>query len=206
MSDSADNKNKERLQIEKIRLGDHEAFKKLFFDYYPKLIWFVNRYVKSNDIADDLVKELFIELWNRQERVVIHSSLNAYLYASVRNRALNYLKSADARWNQSKIQNIEDEELVLVDTRGENPSKILETKELESAIKEAVESLPGRCKLVFTLHRDDGLTYSEIAQVMEISPKTVENQMTRALRLLRSKLVPFLPFFLLAANSFRDVS
>lgn len=179
--------------IEKIRSGDKAAFKKLFEEYYPKLYWFVNRYVMSEENADDIVKELFIELWQRKDRFVIQSSLNAYLYASARNRAFNYLRSKQSREKYLTIRSIEDEELTIIKSPTKNPSEVLEIKELIEAVQKAIELLPGRTKLVFTLHRDDGLSYSEIAQVMEISVKTVENQMARAFRILRNKLSYLLP-------------
>lgn len=191
--------------IEQIRSGDKAAFKKLFEEYYPKLYWFVNRYVMSKEIADDIVKELFIELWQRKDRVVIQSSLNAYLYASARNRAFNYQRSKQSREKYLTIRSIEDEELTIIKSPTKNPSEVLEQKELSKAVQEAVELLPGRTKLVFTLHRDDGLTYLEIAQVLEISVKTVENQMARAFRILRSKLSYLLPIIYFSIKSINNV-
>ncbi len=199
-------KDPERQQIElgwieKIRGGDKVAFKKLFEEYYPRLYWFVNRYVMSKENADDIVKELFIELWQRKDRFVIQSSLNAYLYAAARNRAFNFLRSKQTKENYLTIRSIEDEELTIFKSPTKNPSEVLEHKELTEAVHAAIELLPGRTKLVFTLHRDDGLTYSEIAQVMEISVKTVENQMARAFKILRSKLSYLLPVIFYAIKS-----
>ena len=191
--------------IEQIRSGDKDAFKKLFEEYYPRLYWFVNRYVMSKEIADDIVKELFIELWQRKERFVIQSSLNAYLYAAARNRAFNFLRSKQSKENYLTIRSIEDEELTVFKSPTKNPSEVLEYNELAEAIHAAIELLPGRTKLVFTLHRDDGLTYSEIAKVMEISVKTVENQMSRAFKILRNKLSYLLPLFCLTVKSITNV-
>ncbi|NJD21707.1 MAG: RNA polymerase sigma-70 factor [Melioribacter sp.] len=191
--------------IEKIREGDKAAFKKLFEEYYPKLFWFVNRYLMSKEIADDVVKELFIELWQRKDRFVIQSSLNAYLYASARNRAFNYLRSKQSKEKYLTIRSMEDEELNIITSSTKTPSEVLEQKELSEAVQSAVELLPGRTKLVFTLHRDDGLTYAEIAQVLEISAKTVENQMARAFKILRSRLSYLLPVIYFYIKSINNV-
>lgn len=190
-------------RVEQIRLGSHEAFKVLFYEYYPKLFWFVRRYVQIEDTADEIVKELFVELWERRERFVIHSSMKAYLYAAARNRALNYIRANKSRSKYLTLQNIENEELMLIKSGDINPSQQLEQKELEDAVHDAIESLPGRCKLIFTLHRDNSLTYSEIANVMEISPKTVENQMSKALKVLRAKLSHLLGIAVIISEIFR---
>lgn len=205
MINNPDKKIIELEWIEKIREGDKTAFKKLFEEYYPKLYWFVNRYLMSKEIADDIVKELFIELWQRKDRFIIQSSLNAYLYASARNRAFNYIRSKQSKEKYLTIRSIEDEELTIITSPAKNPSEVLEQKELSEAVQSAVELLPGRTKLVFTLHRDDGLTYAEIAQVLDISAKTVENQMARAFKILRSRLSYLLPMIYFSIKSISNV-
>jgi RNA polymerase sigma-70 factor, ECF subfamily len=192
--------------LEEIRLGSRKAFKVLFDEYYPRLYWFVNRYVLLPETADEIVKELFIDLWQKKEKIVIHSSLNAYLYASARNRSLNYLRLKKTHEKHLVINSIENEELTMYQSPLKTPSEQLEEKELAETVSEVVESLPGRTRLVFVLHRDDGLSYSEIAEVLEISVKTVENQMARAFRILRTKLKYLLPFVVaLTSESLRNV-
>lgn len=178
--------------------GDKTAFKKIFTAYYSRLLWFVDRYVKSHDIADDIVKELFIELWQKRNRIKLKTSLKAYLYASARNRALNFIRQSHSYRNHALLQSFEDEELYLIHSKNKNPSELTEHKELKEAIKEAVETLPERCRLVFTLHRDQGLTYADVANLMEISVKTVENQMARAFRILRDQLSHFITIIILS--------
>jgi RNA polymerase sigma-70 factor, ECF subfamily len=199
--DKEELKQTELKWIEEIRAGNRDSFKKLFENYYHKLCWFVNRYVQSAEIADDIVKELFTELWQRKEKIIIQSSFNAYLYAAARNRAINYLKSKRAKEQKLIIHAVEYDELLLIRSKLKDPSEQLEQKELTETIHEAVDSLPGRTKLVFTLHRDDGLSYAEIALVLEISVKTVENQMARAFRILRNKLSYLFPLFLIISST-----
>ncbi len=184
--------------MEQFSAGDKSAFKKIFTSYYSRLLWFADRYVKSRDIADDIVKELFIELWQKRSHIKLKSSLKSYLYTATRNRALNFIRQSHSYRNHALLQSFEEEELYLVHTKIKNPSELAEHKELEEAVKEAVESLPERCRLVFTLHRNQGFTYSEVAELMEISVKTVENQMARAFRILRDQLSRFLTIILLS--------
>jgi RNA polymerase sigma-70 factor (ECF subfamily) len=203
MPDSRDQKIAERERNQGTRPGE-EAFEELFFSYYPKLFVFVQRYVLSRDVADDIVKDLFIDLWQQRERRTIHTSLKAYLYAAARNRALNFLRSNKTRMQHFPLHTIEDEELALVRSRSNNPLETLEKKELGVAVQKAIEALPGRCRLVLTLHWQDGLRYSEIAQVMEISVKTVENHMARAFRLLYGPLSRFISVLLFSSFSALD--
>jgi RNA polymerase sigma-70 factor (ECF subfamily) len=187
--------------LRRFRLGDEEAFEEMFFDYYPKLFWFVERHVMSRDAADEIVKDLFVDLWQQRERLAIRSSLKAYLYAAARNRALNFLRMSESRKRHLTVHVLEDEEWALIPSLTDDPLEELEKKELEAEVQKAIEALPGRCKLVLTLRWDDGLRYAEIAEVLGISVKTVENQMARAFGLLCDRLSPFIPIFLLPAIS-----
>ena len=203
MPDPQEQKIIERERIQGTRPGE-EAFEEMFFSYYPKLLIFVERYVLSRDIADDIVKDLFIDLWQQRERLAIHSSLKAYLYAAARNRALNFLRSSKSHNQHLTLHTIEDEELALIRSQLDNPLETLQKKELGAAVQKAIEALPGRCGLVLTLHWHDGLRYSEIAQVMEISVKTVENHMARAFRLLYDPLSRFMSILLFSYISTLD--
>jgi RNA polymerase sigma-70 factor (ECF subfamily) len=181
-----------RENIQRSRPGNEEALEQVFFAYYPKLLLFVERYVLSRDTADDIVKDLFVDLWQQREHLAIRSSLKAYLYAAARNRALNFLRSNRTHGQRLVIRTIEEDELALLRSPAHNPLEGLEEKELVSAVQEAIRMLPGRCKLVLTLHWNDGLRYSEIARVLDISVKTVENHMARAFKLLYHHLSHFI--------------
>lgn len=202
---NTEQKNKQELdtgRMQKFRLGDKNAFKDLFFDFYPKLLRFVKRYVKSEETADDIVKVMFIELWEKRQHLAIHTSVNAYLYSAARNRSLNYLRSQNTFIEKYMISNIEEEEFELIESSANIPYEVLEEKELTETVNKVIESLPGKCKLIFTMHKYDGLKYSEIAQILEISVKTVENQMMRAFKILRQKLAHFLPAAIIALVEF----
>lgn len=185
---SMQNEGSEKQQelLKRIARDDHEAFKTVFQEYYPQLCRFAQRFVKSDDIVRELVQNVFEKLWQGRYERKIHTSLKAYLYKGVRNQALDYLKHQDVvrRWTEES-QSIEftqkwvDEEF--------------HQEELLRTVERAIESLPDRRRLIFTLHWSEGLTYREIADVLGISIKTVEAQMGRALKTIRSLLYDYLP-------------
>lgn len=177
---------------ENIRKGDEEAFEYLFKKYYLPLTRFAWRYVQSKAVAEELIQELFTILWEKREEWDANITIRPYLYKSAKNLALNYLKHQevqerfDHKWEQMK----ENQEIEFHD-------KIRE-KQIRTAIAKAIEELPPRSKMTYKLHRYDGLTYQEIAEVMDVSVKTVESQMTRTLKILRERLAWLLPFLLIA--------
>lgn len=181
--------------VENIKKGDEKAFEILFKRYYSPLTRFAWRYVNSKAIAEELIQELFTILWEKKGEWDIEgeNSIRSYLYKSAKNLALNHLKHQGIRdiyesdWmDQKEIPKIEYR-----DTYREEQIRI--------AIETAIEELPKRSKMTYKLHRHDGLTYEEIANVMDVSVKTVESQMTRTLKILRERLSYLLPFFAVAS-------
>jgi RNA polymerase sigma-70 factor (ECF subfamily) len=166
--------------IERIRSGDEAAFETLFRALAPGLCALVTRYVKSRQVAEELVQDLFFDMWTRRAELVVEQSLTSYLFAAARNRALNSLKRDQraARWAAAAAA-ADD-----VDPAAPDESALLDALELQDAI----EHLPARCRLIFTLNRQQDMTYGEIAAALGLSVKTVETQMGRALRSLRERL------------------
>lgn len=180
--------------IENIRKGDERAFEILFKKYYLPLTRFAWRYVQSKAIAEELIQELFTILWEKRFELDMDTekSIRSYLYKSARNLALNQIK-------HQEVKNKYDNEWM---DQKENPEieyrDRLREQQIRNAIAQAVEELPPRSKMTYKLHRYDGLTYTEIAEVMDVSVKTVESQMTRTLKMLREKLAWLLPFLMIA--------
>ncbi|MFA9392434.1 MAG: RNA polymerase sigma-70 factor [Prolixibacteraceae bacterium] len=171
--------NSDLLLIEKLKNGDNEAFDTLFREYYAKLVCFAQNFSIDQDDAKGIVQELFIKLWERRKQLSVKSSLKSYLYQSVRNACINYL-------NHQKVE-------VKRQARIQLPTKIefidqIETSELEHEIYQIIESLPVQCKKIFILSRFEDLKYSEIGEKLGISPRTVEVQIGRALKILKNKL------------------
>jgi RNA polymerase sigma-70 factor, ECF subfamily len=168
--------------VERIRAGDEAAFEALFRALAPGLCALVTRYVRSRQVAEELVQDLFFDLWTRRAQLVIEQALTSYLYIAARNRALNYVKREQrvVPWSAAAAGRAPDD----ADPAAPDESELLDALELQDAI----EHLPARCRLIFTLNRQQDMTYGEIATSLGLSIKTVETQMGRALRTLRERL------------------
>jgi RNA polymerase sigma-70 factor, ECF subfamily len=175
----------DRVWAERIRAGDAAAFELVFRRLTPGLRAFVFRYVRSEEVAEELVQDLFLTLWRQRERLAIQHSLVTYLFTAARNRALNHL-------NRERLAKKADP--VAASAPGEPPTieDDLVEAELARTIQEAIARLPERTRLVFTMSRQERLTYAEIAERLGLSVKTVETQMGRALRQMRVHLREFL--------------
>ena len=168
-----------------LRGGDEQALRTLFDRYYPALVGELVRLVPDVETAKDLAQEVFVELWRRREQLEIHTSVGAYLRRAAVNRALNYIKA------QRRYRFDGDERLPeLADAPASETHEAGQAREsLESALHRAIEALPERCRLVFNLSRFGELSHREIAEQLDISVKTIENQITKAMKLLREALL-----------------
>lgn len=172
----------------RMRLGDEKALEAIFRAHYPGLVAFVRRYVKSTEIAEELVQDLFLKLWARRGSLGAIDSVKTYLFRAARNTALNHLRrrKLEHEW-------LEKEGGALSEEQGQEGDEPVTESELATAVRVAVDRLPPRCREVFMLSRDGGLTYGEIAKSLGISIKTVETQMGRALKALRESLKTYRP-------------
>ena len=163
----------------RIRDGDEAVFETLFRTFAPGLCTFLTRYVGERAIAEELVQDVFLSLWDHRATVHITGSVQAYLFAAARNRALNHLDH----------ERVTDRFRVSVLTRmTASEASVQGEAECFAALEmqEALAQLPARCRLVFTLQRTHGMSYGEVASSLAISVKTVEVHMGRALRTLRA--------------------
>lgn len=165
--------------IQQIRDGDEAAFAHLFQTYAPALCAVLVRYTGSPAAAEDIVQDLFLTLWRTRATVAIEGGVSAYLLRAARNRALNHLRSAKVR-ERFLLTHLEQE------SAGADEAELLSLLDLNDAISR----LPPRCRLVFTLSRQQGFTYQEIAADLGVSIKTVDTQIQRALRSVRAWLRP----------------
>jgi RNA polymerase sigma-70 factor, ECF subfamily len=181
----------ETLLIEQLTAQNELAFEKVFKRYYKALHSYAYTIVKNEDVADDMVQQVFYRMWNSAERVNIQSSIAAYLYRAVYNESLNYIK-------HQKIVVAHQKETAphMKSERDTAAGKII-NKELEQKLRQALNALPEQCRTVFQLSRFENLKYQEIAEQLGISVKTVENQMGKALKIMRVQLIDLLPFILL---------
>ena len=166
-----------------LKQGNKAAFDELFRLYYKPLCRYCFQFVKDKDSTEEVVQEFFVRLWEQREGIAIQKSLMAYLYVSVKNTALNYLqkKSTRSGYEQAYVE---------MNLKNEGDDNKLSSDEIQAMVQKGMESLPEKCRLVFHLSRYEGLTNEEIANHLNLSYKTVENQMTKAFHKLRENLKP----------------
>ena len=155
------------------------ALQKIFHQYHHLLWQRAFRLLEDRGLAEDIIQEIFLRLWRMDSLDHVHGELGAYLMRSVTNRCLNRIKE------RRRVAFPGDEQPIPDRGRSSDPH---EQKHLRDAISRAVQELPDRCRLVFVMSKYEGLTNQQIADLLEISVKTVENQMTKAFKLLRSSL------------------
>jgi RNA polymerase sigma-70 factor (ECF subfamily) len=184
----------EQSQIESewtrdIKAGNQKAFEMLFNFYCQRLINFTRRYVADIQIAENIVQDVFVRVWHHRMNLDPSRLIKSYLFKAVKNEALKEMrhKDVEAR-SQKKLK-----DLIVPDI---DPEKELTAEETNKEIHQAINELPDKCREIFKMNRFDGLKYAEIAEILNISEKTVETQMGRALKKLRIRLKPLLPLVL----------
>ena len=171
--------------LEAIRRGDQSAFDAVFRAHYPALCRYAVGLTDGDmDDAEDLVQQTFVKFWEQRERIQILWSVKSYLYKTVHNAALNRLRAARTR-ERFKQHNAEQ----LETSHAHQPYP---EQELRERLQKALAALPAQCRRIFELSRFEELKYREIAEQLDISIKTVETQMGKALRLMRGQLADYL--------------
>ena len=167
---------------------DETVFEQVFKSHFKRLHAYAFTILRDDADAEEMVQQVFFKLWERSEKLSLTGSVSAYLYRAVHNESLNYIKHRKIKSNHQLhvAHNMKNE----VD----HPGKKILAGELEKKIHSALNELPEQCRTIFQMSRFDELKYREIADKLGISVKTVENQMGKALKLLRLKLVDFLTF------------
>jgi len=158
------------------------SFEQLFREYFTPLMFFAKKILVDEDDAREVVHTVFINLWEKREEIDLSRSLKSYLFTSVHNRSLNVVRERK-KFSSEEVPDLAGEWDVSVQ---------IESMELEEKIRETIDTLPEKCRQIFELNRFEGLKYSEIAEQLGISVKTVENQMSKALKILREKLLKYL--------------
>jgi RNA polymerase sigma-70 factor (ECF subfamily) len=172
------------------RADSSVVFENVFRSHYQKLHLYACTIVKDAATAEEIVQNVFYKLWEKRNKLQVQKSLAAYLYRSVHNESLNFLKHEKVRAAHNKyVRSVNSEE--------GNSTDPMHLRELQQNIDLALNNLPQQCRTIFQLSRFENLKYNEIAAQLNISVKTVENQMGKALRLLRLKLIDYLPLICL---------
>jgi RNA polymerase sigma-70 factor, ECF subfamily len=180
-------------------IKDIAEFEKLFKTEYSKLCSYANLFLNDPDAAEDVVQEVFFKLWKNREELTIQTTVKSYLFRAVRNGCMNVIDHLSIR-DAYKLVN--EEEIKESETNAIDEAIV---SELEQKIRESIDLLPSERRKIFILSRFEGLKYREIADQLNISVKTVENQMYQALKFLRERLVDYLPLLLIIFKGlFRD--
>lgn len=168
-----------------------QSLEVLFKTYFKPLCGFAGKYISDLDDSKGIVHDVFVSLWQKFDELPADTNYRSYLYTAVRNRCLNYIRD---KKKHIALENVNEREIAL----NEKP---LEGDELERKIEMALDLLPEKCRMVFEYNRMEGLKYAEIASKMQISIKTVEAQMSKALSILREQLADFLTIIIILMNA-----
>ncbi len=170
--------------VDRVRAGDHTAFEDAFRTYYPELCAFAYRYLRSPALAEEAVHDVFTTLWRTRERLQVRDSVKAYLYGSVRHRAISLLRrqGLEQAWYQRATH---EEQAFATHDQNDGPRHV-EHEQLVAAIEAVLADLPPRARTAVVLRWQREMSYAEIAEAMQISVKTVEVHLTRALKALRA--------------------
>lgn len=184
----------EKQLLDRLRLGEEAALDALFESYYGYLFKIAYSILRDAEPAKDCVQEVFLRFWQKRETLEVTATLKGYLQRAMVNECLGYLR-------RQKTFSAVEEQRALPDPSF-SPLQQLEAESLERLLKTAIELLPEQRRLIFRLSRVEGMSYREIAEQLQLSPKTVENQIGKALRQLREELSPWLGVFLAGAVQF----
>lgn len=181
-------RTEEKDLFEKIKKSDEKAFETLFHSYYRYLCLYATKILKNDSAAEEIVQDFFVKFWEKREHIFVETSIKSYLFRSVKNQCINYVQH-----NNTKIRHAQNV-LAEVENNFSDDDNYPEI-DLSRKIEESINSLPEKRKAIFRLSRQDGLKYHEIAKKLNISIKTVETQMSLAIKTLRDKLKNFNSFF-----------
>ncbi|WP_231635063.1 RNA polymerase sigma-70 factor [Pedobacter sp. PACM 27299] len=177
---------------------DDAAFEQLFKLHYKALHAYAFVILKDHDTAEEMVQGMFMKFWEKREMLQISTSVKAYLYKCIHNDCLNYLKHEKIKFKH------QEHTMNNVFASSEPASAKVEMNDLKNNLSIAMNELPEQCRTIFQMSRFEELKYREIADQLGLSIKTVENQMGKALRILRLKLSDFLVLILLGIMYYKD--
>lgn len=162
---------------------DEKAYKELFFLFYKALSQFAFSFVRSREMAEEIVSDVFINIWKGRKHLQEIDNLKTYLYISTKNISLKYLLK-----QQKQVAIAIDALTIELESQDIHPDQMMITADMVSKITEAVNQLPPRCKLVYKFIKEDGLRYKEVASILSISVKTIDNQLAIALKKIGSAI------------------
>jgi len=185
----SDMETEERKIIRGIRKGDAKVFEELFNVYYRRLIIYAVSYVEENQVAEDIVQEIFFSIWKNRKDNLINTSISSYLYRAVHNRSIQYLrhKKVMSDYEEKHLLKIKEAEM-MYGLSGDYHYSEIQYSEIEKIMNQTFDTLPEKTREIFRLSRENNTTNRKIAEAMKIDVKTVEYHISKTLKLLRHAL------------------
>jgi RNA polymerase sigma-70 factor (ECF subfamily) len=156
---------------------DESAYKELFLVYYKPLQQFAFSFIKSQELAEEIVSDVFLKIWEKRAELESIGNLKVYLYVSIKNTALKYLLK-----QKRQVAISLDELDIELESFHWSPEELILTAEMLKKIEDAINDLPPRCKIIFKLIKEDQLRYKEVAEILNVSVKTIDSQLAIALK------------------------
>lgn len=175
-------KKNDQYILKQLRKGDIKVFESLFHSFHPGMLLYSISILKNRSLAEEVVQDVFYNIWKNRNEFLIKTSWHSYLYKSVYNNSLMVLRKKD------RSMRLEEDTLKNIPGNGIDPSEEIDFNVLNSAVKKTLEEMPERTRNIFSMSRNEGMKYKEIAKQLNISIKTVEANMGKALRAFRLSL------------------
>jgi len=172
----------EQQQLRRIRKGDLASFEKLFYRFYPGMFSYAASLVRKEEVAEEVVQDVFYNIWKNRESLWITTSWKSYLYRAAYNNSMMYLRK------HRRERSLDDTPSVEQAAGAPDPLEEMQYREVSGLVSRTIEGLPERTREIFRLNRQEGLKYKEIAETLSISVKTVEAHMGKALKALKTSL------------------
>ncbi len=183
-----DHTNNSQKLAGQIAAGSHGAFKQLYMAFYPRLFRMSMYIVRSASASEEVVSDVFFAIWRDRHTLSRVNNIEAYLYAATRNKAINKMKMASTRRRAGSLAELNIDPA----SHTENPEERAARTDIVQIIRQTVEQLPPKCRLIFKLAKEDELKYNEISELLNISPRTVNAQLDIAVRRIRIQLKDYI--------------
>lgn len=170
-----------KLLLSKLKKGNKKAFEEIYVRFYSELCVYISNFTNNQLVAEDIVQDVLMKMWNNRADIHIHTSLQSYLYKSVYFKFIDHYKKK--KMINEKLESVRYNLMneIMAEESPEDEIRVLK-------LRKAIDSLPDRCKEIFILSKYEGYEYKEIASYLGLSPKTIENQIGKAFIILREKL------------------
>ena len=179
----------DRQLLYEIKQGKSEAYEIIFKKYFRELYRYAYNLLRDATAAEEVTQEIFLYVWEKRKKIEVQTTLKTYLYSAIKNKCLNYIKLELSK--QQVTTDVSEVVLLINEKEKDNDEK----EKIKRYVTKAIDDLPIKCRQIFLLSRNAGLTYDEIAEELGLSKKTVENQMGIALKKLRESLTPVYEYY-----------